>query len=214
MLKHNRMIQLNILEQELKPYGEIVGERYSFYENWEFKGSNFTINDTEVLEGIDYHTLTQENRSINLDTVVVPSGYVITGVRFRLVNGHITLQVRGTEFDYTSGALTNKDKSMWISNLNSGAEELILGEVAPPFEKDITPIVNRKNNIFVKFGPTDYWSDISQTTVPLIRGDTVYVDEKVPLSGVGLYHKSAKSFGGFIAVKLVVLGISEYIPDN
>jgi len=191
-------------------------EILSFFDNWQLKGSTFNINDTGVIEGIDYHILTLQNRSINLDTVFVPNGYLVTGVRFRLINGHITLQVRGTEFNYELGELINKDASMWISNPSSGSEELILGDVAPPLEKEITPIVNKRNNLFVKFGPTDYWSDMSQSTVPFISGDYVHVDadETVPISGVGLYYKGAKSFGGFIAVKLVVLDISPYIPDN
>lgn len=211
------MIQLNIREQELKSYGEISpNARFRYYDSEGFNGSQMNMNDTGVFEGIDYHTLTYENRSINLDTVVVPNGFVVTGVRFNVVNGHIILQVRGTEFDYTSGQLINKDTSMWFSNSNSGSEELILGDVAPPFEKGIKSVINRTPNLYVKLGPTDYWSDISQTTVPLFSTDylIVHEDENVPLSGVGLYHNSAKGFGGLIAVKLIVLDIAHYIPDN
>lgn len=212
LLKYNGMIQLNIKEKELKPYAKTLYESNT-YEVWEFKGSKFYMNDTDVFEGIDYHTLTQENRSINLDTVVVPVGYVVTGVRFSLIKGHIVLQVRGTEFDYISGKLINKDSHEWFSNPKSGSDELILGEVAPPFEK-IMAITNKTPNLFVKFGPTDYWSDISQTTVPLIDGETIYIHENGPLAGVGLYHRSVKGYGGFIAAKLVVPDMSQYIPEN
>lgn len=207
------MIQLNIKEQELKAYGETVSDRLKFYNNWEFKGPTFNINDTDVVEGVDYHMLSYENRSINLDTILVPNGYIVTGLRFSLANGHITINVRGTEFDYTSGQLI-KDRSEWFSNLSSSLDELILGDVAPPFEKGITPVVNRTPNLFVKFGPTDYWSDIGQTTVPLISKEKVIINEGVPLAGVGLYHKSAMGFGGFIALKIIELDIGYYIPDN
>lgn len=134
-------------------------ERVRVFGKWDFEGSSFHKDGKNVVEGVDYHTLTQENRSINLDTVCVPNGYVVTGVRFGLVNGHIALQVRGTEFDYISGQL-NKDKSMWFSDPNSGSEELILGKVSPRAEINEKVVVNDRPNLFVKFGPTDFWSDI------------------------------------------------------
>lgn len=207
------MLQLNIEQKKLKPQKETLTEGVFVIEKWKFLGSSFDIEDEGVVEGVDYHTLTQENRSINLDTVVVPDGYVVTGVRFGLVNGHISLQVRGTEFDYLSGRL-NKNGSMWFSNANCGSDELILGKKSARVEERVKIVVNDRPNLFVKFGPTDFWSDISQTTVPLIDGEQVFVRENTPLSGVGLYHKSSKGFGGYIAVKLVVLNDIYYIPDN
>lgn len=210
LAKQDRMIQLYIKELDLLPYGKIKYEDY--LESTQFKGSTFNMNDTSVNEGIDYHTLTHENRSINLDTLVLPNGYVVTGVRFILVNGRITLQVRGTQFEYSSGKLINKENSVWISNPNPGQNELILGDVAPSLSvsygapKDLTP------NSFVKFGPTDFWSDASQLTVPFI--DLAQVSsEKSPLSGVGLYYDGGNHYGGYIRIKLTVLNSCEYIPE-
>lgn len=39
--------------------------------------------------------------------------------------------------------------------------------------------------------------DAAQTTVPFI--DVQPVTAKVPLSGIGIYHKGRRGFGGFLA---------------
>lgn len=68
-------------------------------------------------EGIDFHTLTYKNRSINFDTVIVPQGHVVTGARFALFKGHLRLEVRATEFDFETGTLMNLANSTWMGNM-------------------------------------------------------------------------------------------------
>lgn len=36
----------------------------------------------------------------------------------------------------------------------------------------------------------------------------------LPLSGIALYHKGAKAYGGFLALKVVGLNISQYLQSD
>lgn len=85
-----------IVERELKPYATL---NVVSNPTWHLfnKVDYFNIHDATVREGIDYHTLTWQNRSINLDTVELPTGKVVTGIRMRVINGAISLQVRGMQ---------------------------------------------------------------------------------------------------------------------
>lgn len=55
---------------------------------------------------------------------------------------------------------------------------------------------------YVEFDHSDWDSDAAQTTIPLIDIQEVASSSLVPLSGVGLYHKGAHGFGGFVAPKI------------
>lgn len=107
--KRNRMIQFLIAESTLLPYGKlnttIANENGDSNANNRYLGhSEFSITDANIKDGVDYHTLTYEKRSINLDTVVVPAGQIVTGVRFNaLYDGTLTIQIRATDFDYVTG---------------------------------------------------------------------------------------------------------------
>lgn len=103
------MIQLIIAESTLLPYGKlntiIAQENGDLNANNRYVGHpEFSITDADVKNGVDYHTLTYEKRSINLDTVVAPAGKIVTGVRFHaLDDGTLTIQIRCTDFDYVAG---------------------------------------------------------------------------------------------------------------
>ena len=48
---------------------------------------------TASVDGRDYHTLTYEERGLDLDSLVAPTSHVVTGVRFRKLGGHVNLEV-------------------------------------------------------------------------------------------------------------------------
>lgn len=81
---------------------------------------NYTIRDSGVRNGIDYHTMTWDKRSIDLDELKGDASHVVTGIRFRLVGSHLNLEVRFTEADFEEGKLVDIDKSTWRSNDNTG----------------------------------------------------------------------------------------------
>lgn len=107
--KRNRMIQFLIAESKLLPYGKlnttITHETGEVNANNRYVGHpEFSIDSKGVQSGIDFHTLTYEKRSINLDTVLAPAGKLVTGVRFHaLDDGTLTIQIRCTDFDYEAG---------------------------------------------------------------------------------------------------------------
>lgn len=109
--KRNRMIQFIIAESTLQPYGQIDttiksadGETSALTNDRYINHEEFEISDVDSKNGIDYHTLTYENRRINLDTVTAPPGKLVTGIRFHVTNdGQLTIQIRATDFNYVTG---------------------------------------------------------------------------------------------------------------
>lgn len=216
--KQNGIIHLAIAERTLLPYGQAeTTSEHSFYEPWKSSYEFFNIDDSDIEENVDYFTLTYENRSINLDVVSVPKGFLVTGVRFRVeINtGHIILEVRATPFDFITGKLKDLTDSMWMSNPNCGQTEIVLHRPSNPlFHSNNLSQINNTTNAFIKFGPTDYWNDVMQLTVPFIDTQRVEPYNPVALSGAGLYHKTISGSGGFIAPKLIVYDFESYILDK
>lgn len=103
---------------------------------------------------------------------------------------------------------------MWVSNPNCGKDEIKLDKRTNPAKSGELSKANETPNAFIEFGPADFWTDVSQVTVPFI--DTQRVEPYLPvaLSGVGLYHKTANGSGGFIATKLIVYDFTPYILDD
>lgn len=198
--KFQGVFHLMITERELQPYAMLNSSAPSWHT---FNAIDyFNIHDATVRDGIDYHTLTWENRSINLDTIEVPVGKVVTGVRFRIINGAISLQVRGTDFDFITGRLKNVGSSFWYTSAKKERTEIIMDAPDVPTltpEKSI-PFVQRDR--FIRFGPSDKFKDLSQTTVPYIDSQLVESHNLIALSGVGLYYKSFPGYGGFVAPKI------------
>lgn len=217
LTKQNGIIHLAIAERTLLPYGQAeTTSDHSFYEPWKSSYEFFNIDDSDIAENIDFFTLTYENRSINLDMVTVPKGFLVTGVRFRVTKaGHITLDVRATPFDFITGKLKDLTNSMWVSNPNCGQTEIPLHRPSNPLNHlNTLSQMNSTPNAFIKFGPTDFWTDVSQLTVPFIDTQRIEPYNPIPLSGVGLYHRSVDESGGFIAPKLIVYDFESYILDG
>lgn len=105
------MVQFTIAESTLQPYGQIDttirsadGETSTQTNDRYVSHEEFDINDDGIKNGIDYHTLTYENRRINLDTVTAPPGKLVTGIRFHVTNdGRLSIQIRATDFNYATG---------------------------------------------------------------------------------------------------------------
>lgn len=217
LTKQNGIVHMAIAERKLLPYGQAeITSAHDFYEPWKSSYDFFNIGDTDIQPNVDYVALTYENRSINLDMVIVPNGHLVTGVRFRVTNtGHITLDVRATQFDFISGKLQDLEKSEWFENQECGQREIILSRPSSPlnFLRNLSEI-NKMPNSFVQFQSTDYWSDISQLTVPFLDTQRVEPYSPVALSGLGLYHKTSQGSGGFIAPKLIVYDYESYFQQS
>lgn len=211
--KPNRIIELVISERKLLSFGRLKPTNNYFhfnYPTWTRSHPKLNLHDPDVKEGIDFHPLTYKNRSINFDTVTVPQGHVVTGVRFALFKGHLRLEVRATEFDFETGTLMNLENSTWHGNENGGRLEIYLNKPKPIGLRGY-PIINNIPDSYVKFTPTDKDSDASQTIVPYLETQKVEPIVPVPLSGVGLIYKGRPNHGGVIAPKLVVYNFESII---
>lgn len=213
LTKHNGFFGLAISERKLLSYGRLKPTNNYFHSNypqWKRAQHKFNINDPNIFEGLDYHTLTYDQRSINFDTVTVPQGSLVTGVRFHLSKGHLRLEVRGTEFDFETGTLVNLENSTWYANENSGKHKIVLSK-PKPIGLLGRPIVNNIPDSFIEFAPSDIDADAAQTIVPFM--ETSKVEPIVPtiLSGAGLLYKGKPGYGGVIAPKLVVYDFEPYV---
>ncbi|XP_031638450.1 uncharacterized protein LOC116350692 [Contarinia nasturtii] len=201
LIKKNGVIQFSISERTLRAFGQ-TDESDNTWKEAEYQ---FATSDPDALDGVDYFTLTYENRSINLDDLVLPQGRVVTGVRFFNLNGHLILQIRSTSFDYFTGRLLNVSHNPWVMNENGGQTEIeivtkenpLANIVASLYIPDTTP------NAFVQFGPSDIRSDVGQSTLPLIDTSKLESRNPVVLSGIGLIYKRNDDSGGFIGVKTI-----------
>lgn len=214
--KRNRMIQFVIGESILLPYGKlnttIAHETGETNVNNRYIGNpEFSIDGKGIQNGVDFHELTFEKRSINLDAVFAPPGKIVTGIRFHTLNDCVlTIQIRCTDFDYGTGQLKNLDKSIWINNDVKHHTELLLDDPDLPIRaiKPLQP--DWRSNQFIKFGPSDQVKDAGQVTVPFIDGTFVEGNPTL-LSGIGLYYKGQPHFGGFIAPYLIAFDFGSLI---
>lgn len=200
MKKINRIIQFTISERELFAFGK-VNDTLHVTQPWKDNRIEFLKN---AKNGYDYFTLTQQHRSINLDTINLPLDQVVTGVRFQVHENRLVLEIRATDFDYDSGKLINLDQSTWINNnINVNREQIYIDEPDSPTRTNQIQTRFDSNNKFIEFRPTDIKKDLAQLTVPYIESVALEASEPRPLSGVGIYYKGEIGFGGFIALKLI-----------
>lgn len=118
MQKANRIIHIQIQEGVLKPRGRIEGSSVS----WK-PIDNYTIIDSNVRAGVDYHTIMWEKRAVDLDDLDSPADHLLTGLRFRLVGAHLNLEIRMTPFNFTTGMLMH-ERSVWHSHDTTEASEI------------------------------------------------------------------------------------------
>lgn len=204
LTKRNGLIQFLIAQRQLNAFGNVDRSHVEYA--WSL-AEQFVPNQNQSQEGIDFFTLTYENRSLNLDTVIAPTGghWVVTGVRFgKNEKGHLRLEVRFTEFDDITGKLTNLENSVWLSNANGGKHRINTDNLDIPTKSNKPLQPNLKDNSYIRFGPTHKKVDLSQRTVPFIDGTKVEPKMPAPLSGIGLYYKGQSGIAGFIAPKIVI----------
>lgn len=171
--------------------------------------------EDEGLDGVDYHTLNWQNRSINLDTIIAPAGSLVTGIRFKLAEGVLNLEIRATKFEFSTGKLLNDHE--WYSNLNENLHRtpirLLNSDV--PSKASVFSIQNKEVNKFVQFQPTGIDQDAAQTTIPFVDSQVVAPsDRQSPLCGVGIFFKGVPGFGGFIAPRVITYDMSPHIGGS
>lgn len=203
--KQNQTFYWKISEGILLQNGEVQSKMDNWVPVTEF-------NLTDVHDGYDYHTLTWENRSIVLDTIIVPKGSVITGVRFKMHVGQLHFEVQATKFDFRTGKLY--DSFEWISTPNGQREVIFLENVDVPENNADFSQPKWQNGFLVEFQPTGIAEDLAQTTVPYVDIQSVEPDHPAPLAGIGIYYKGNDGYGGFIAPYLITYDYFDHIEKS
>lgn len=203
-IKHNRIIHLQIEQGQLLPASSIN----STSRIWR-PVDNYKTTDDRIYEGADYHKITNEKRSIDLDDIVAPMGFLVTGIRFHESENHLKLEARVTQYNYTTGILI-VNSSRWIKNDDSRSHRKAVSlntfDINLNHKEKTTPI--HEKDRFVAFTHSNIYSDAAQTTIPYLDGQDVTTEPATPLSGVGLYYKTKEYYAGFIASKIITCDFS------
>ncbi|XP_061715652.1 uncharacterized protein LOC133523945 isoform X2 [Cydia pomonella] len=208
IVKIGRVFHLQISEG-------VLGERGAVTPSGWVPVVKFDPADVGVAE-TDYHTLTYEQRAIDLDELDSPKGHVLTGVRWRMIGAHLHFEIRSTPFNYTTGRLA-PDRSQWISNDNTeGAEQprkrLELYKPDVPTRSAAPMPVDSTHDQYVEFVNSDFEADAAQTTVPFLDVQPVEPMKGASLaSGAGVVHRGSRGSGGFITVKLFTYDYSPHV---
>ncbi|XP_038122636.1 uncharacterized protein LOC6041925 isoform X1 [Culex quinquefasciatus] len=210
-IKKNRIIHLIVQQGRLLPRGQIDNATLEWVQP-----EDYNVLSPNVRNGRDYHTLNRDNRILDLDDLDVLQGYVLTGVRFRLLGSHLNLEIRMTEMDFATGHLMDPDKSIWIGSdktehSDDKRTELKLDRPHVPLLTPSKSIPDSISNQFIRFRESDRGMDAAQTTVPFFDAQPVVPAKPVPLSGAGLFHKGRPKFGGFVAPKVMTYDFGPHV---
>lgn len=199
-MKKNGIIHLTATERLLLPKATLDDTNRN-----DILNHNFTLTDSSVVHGLDYFTMTYENRTLNLDTVVATSrDQVVTGIRFRVQSGAVHLEVRFTYFDEATGKLDLTAPTEWKSNMQNQRTSISAEHSDIPTRSSEQSIaMGSYDSDALKFVPTGWVRDMAQNTVPFIDSILVETPEMEPLSGIGLFYKFQLGFGGYVAPRLV-----------
>ncbi|XP_057341101.1 uncharacterized protein LOC130678129 [Microplitis mediator] len=215
-VKKGFMVHLQIAEAKLLPYGRIDQSSVAWkpLEDFDYNESEqkFYVksgygNMKPLSLGKDYG----HPSAINLDDVMAPTDYIVTGVRFRYAGdspdcpvfqeGAIELQIQIRRFDSAEGHISDNYKPRWVSAGNSKRCELVLEEPDNPLKSYENNQLSTTNQ-FVKFRPSDLRKDAGQSTVPFFDASEVTGSPLMPFKGLGLYHRGNKGSGGFLALRV------------
>lgn len=211
-VKKNRIIHIQVQDGELRERGLVNATTLSWRPI-----SDFKLLDRGVRNGMDYHTMTWDKRSMDLDDLHAPINHVVTGVRLRIIGTHLNLEIRVTEADFNTGQLIDPDTtSFWKSNDNteSSSERRTPVKLKNPDIPTLSTgesLIDSKPNQYIEFTHSDVDRDVAQTTVPYIDAQDVVSKVPVALSGAGLYHKGRANYGGFVGLKLITYDFHSHI---
>lgn len=211
LTRSGRVFHLEIQEGEATPRGTINNSSIKW-----IPPCYFDPDQSDVVEGTDYAKLSWEQRAIDLDDLNAPPGHVVTGVKFRLIGGHLNLMIRVTPVDFVSG-LIRPDASYWIGNENTPAAEynprveMRIDEPDVPIKTPQPSEPDSKHDQYVVFGPTSLLKDASQNTIPYLDAQRVMPLHPSWVAGVGLFHKGQPGYGGFLGMKLLSFDMRSYL---
>lgn len=205
-VKQQRVFHLQLQQGELLPGGLINQSSLAW-----IPLESYDVTHVDIRNGYDYHKLTYDSRSMDLDEISVENDtLVVTGARFRVVDKHLNLEVRFSTFNFTTGRLVHpEDNSFWLGNDKTAGhhdkprQKLMLNDPQVSTKSPLSSSPLSKDNQYMEFESSSVDKDAAQSTVPFIDTQDVVPNPAVPLAGLGIYHKGRKGFGGYFAPKIV-----------
>ncbi|XP_026816219.1 uncharacterized protein LOC113555852 isoform X2 [Rhopalosiphum maidis] len=183
-------------------------------------GSDFSYKNKTLKDGVDYHTLTYEARTIDIDNVIAPENTVVTGVKFRKIGSHLNIEVRVTPFDFMTGKLIEPElKSYWIGNENTELSanprtHIDISNSDLPTKSTTPSEPDMSSNKYLTFTHSSIDRDVAQTTLPFIDMQIVAPYPGIPFSGLGIYFKGTKGYGGFIGANIFTYNLTNNINSK
>ncbi|XP_063989740.1 uncharacterized protein LOC135169004 [Diachasmimorpha longicaudata] len=181
-----------------------------------------------IRENEDFLIITiDENNGINFDDLQVPSGYVLTGVRFILANKpeekspkRVEISVIGTQYNPLTGNLCATCEPAIVKSDIIHREKYPLSQY--PIEGNYLTTPNSKEDQYVVITTSSMEEDGGQTTLPLFDALPLLSQPPAALAGLGLFHKTSGSFTGLVSLKLFDIDrsidmqniIHEVVPDD
>ncbi|XP_051858674.1 uncharacterized protein LOC127565202 [Drosophila albomicans] len=210
-VKKNRVFHLQIQEGQILPRGAINQSTVE----WK-PVDGYKIDDTNIREGVDYHSMNYKSRGLNLDEITYTNdgSFVVTGVRFQATKGRLNLIVLFSNFDFVKGMLIEPESTRkYQSNSDiKGRIELHLKNLDVPTLSFDSSQPLSKDGQYLEFVNTGMEQDAAQTTVPFIDIQDVVSNHPVPLAGISIYYKGSPGYGGFVTPKIISYDISPHLP--
>lgn len=211
-LKMKRVIHIQIQEGKVQPRGSIDETSIRWRPVDTFRVEN-------AAPGVDYHTMTYEQRAMDLDDLQAPEGYVLTGIRFRRIGTHINPEILATPLDMETGGLRHEG-SLWLGNDNTDAAisaprtELKIRSPDVPTKTTMPSEPDSTTDQYVFFTHSDMNKDAAQTTIPFLDAQPVAPSPPILLAGAGIYHKGRSGYGGFVALRVITYDFSNHLGFN
>ncbi|KAH8312114.1 hypothetical protein KR044_009453 [Drosophila immigrans] len=216
-VKKNRIFHIQIQQGQLLPRGAINESTVEWVPIDDYK-----IDDFNVTEGVDYHSMNYETRRMNLGETIFEYGtLIVTGVRFVGRWGRLAVEVTFSRLKFEKGQVFGynleeiKIPSTVISIWNSGidSQKFNTDNLDLPTRSTHSSQPLSKNRQYLEFVNTGIEKDAAQTTIPFIDIQDVVSNPPVPLAGIGIYYKSSPGYGGFVAPKIISYDISPHVQN-
>ncbi|XP_074099656.1 uncharacterized protein LOC141527859 [Cotesia typhae] len=248
--KKDNVVHIQIQQGQLEAEGRVDEDSLEWVPLGKFirsvsedvEGFYWTDNEETLplAEDQDYTYVADDRAELNLDDILVETGYIVTGVKFERQNlnpkeglnkSPLRLKVHGTKFDYVEGKLSipmyaqelNLDDGRYFKWFNANlfdaetdrnygrARDKISMEDKRDSMLTAGNRIDARPNSAVKFQPTNFNTDFGQTTIPYFDARPAIIVDGVALGGVGLTHRGTPGYGGYIAPKVFSVNHAEYI---
>ncbi|CAD6207366.1 GSCOCG00010200001-RA-CDS [Cotesia congregata] len=206
------------------------------------EGFHWTDNEElwPLVEDQDYTYVAHDRAELNLDDILVETGYIVTGVKFERQNlnprqglnmSPLRLKVHGTKFNYVEGKLSiptdaqelKLDDRRYFKWFNASLFDVetdrnygrARDKISMEGKRDSMLSggnrIDARPNSAVEFQPTNFDTDFGQTTIPYFDARPAIIVDGVALGGIALTHRGIPGYGGYVAPKVFSINHAEYI---